>query len=282
MNLFAVNAAEINGSIEIWSWYGSSDLALQASGELKIGAVLSGSSNVVLNSDAQAFARLFPTGQPAEIVLTSTGEAIYGRSGSGVSQIVLQSTADGTRWVLGASSSDIVIESDGDAQVVAPAAADFTIVLSTMLEERVTPAIQGVGVSLVVIDSSLDEKTGRAVRLEASSEIELASRAIGYLRINGPSTLSQIVLEADGSARFGRKIQLDPLEAQIELFARGEVGFRHYVYADGESVIELRAGSLMAGIPPIPTDYIPAPAGRTIIVARDPRELVVARENRSL
>lgn len=282
MNLFPVNAAEVNGSNEVWSWYGSSELAVQAGGEMLIGVPLSGSASIEVNSSVEARAIFYPSFPEAGIALTSTGEALYGRTGSGTSIIEISSTADGTRWVLGESTSDIVFEAEGEAQVVAPAAASFDIIISSTIEERVTPAIMGAGQSLIELRTDLAGAVGRAVRLEASSQIVLASRAIPRLVIDSPPGSSDILLNALGDARFGRKVYLEPSEAVIELFSRGESGRQRYIYGEGGSVIAILAGMLQAGIPPIPAIYVPAPRSRTIIVQRDPRDMIVARENRSI
>ena len=86
---------------------------------------------------------------------------------------------------------------------------------------------------------------------------------------------------ADGEARLGDKIDLEG-EAVLQVFARGELSSLHYEYGEGDAIIVVQAGALQAGIPAIPTEYVPAPSARTIIVQRDPRALLVQREDRSL
>lgn len=284
MNLFAINAAEINGSNEIWSWYGSSEVAIQAQGDGYRGAPLEGVSSIQVTSALEPAAILHPLFQDAAISLSATGEALYGRSGSGTSTILLATELDGTRWVLGESASDIIFEADGDAQVVAPAAATFTLVINSSLEEHVTPAEMGEGSSVIEIVSAGEPWLGGSVFLDPMvASVEVASRAVPYIVISSPAGASQITLGATGEARLGGKVYLEPIEAVIRMFSRcDDSDMRRYVYAEGRSEIALLTAMLQAGIPPIPSVYVPAPRSRTIIVQRDPRDLIVARENRSL
>ncbi|QRE00591.1 hypothetical protein [Pseudomonas phage Itty13] len=284
MNLHPINAAELNGSNEIWSWYGSSTVAVASDAESIRGASLSGDASIQVQTTGEPSVLLTPPFYAANIMLDSDAEAIYGRSGSGASIIQIGSDADGTRWVLGESASDIVFLADGDAQVVAPAAASFDIIFETVIEERVTPGIFGEGASQIIIATGAEGVPGRAVRLEPfGARIELATRAAPHLVINSPAGDSTIALSAVGDARFGRKVYLEPADALIELFSRGDdSAMQRYVYAEGAATIVLLAGALQAGIPPIPTEYVPAPRSRTIIVQRDPRGLIVARETRSI
>lgn len=283
MNAFALNAAAINDSNEVWSWYGASDVAMQSVGEGIRGATLSGASQVVMQSDAVAFAYLMPPASSSSVALSSTAQALYGRAGEGVSQIQIASTGDGTRRVMGESSVEIVFEADGDAQVVPPISGTSNIVLEMELEERVTPALIGEGVSAIVLNTELLSHRGKSVRLEPfEARIEVASIAAPYIIIKSPAAASLIALEGLGEARLGGRIYLDPLEALIEVASRGDSSRLRYIYGEGQSAIELLAGSLLAGIPPIPTVYVPAPRSRTFIVQRDARDMRVARENRSL
>lgn len=283
MNLFAINAAEINGSNVVWSWYGSSEVAIQASGDGYRGAPLSGASNIVVQTSGDPAVRMFPSFQAANIVFSASGDALYGRSGSGTSTIQLSTTLNGTRWVLGESASDIVFEADGDAQVVAPAAATFTLVLASSIEERVTPAVMGIGASVIQIEAYGVGIPGKAVALDPiAAQIEFASRGIPHLVIDSPDGSSEIVFHAQGESRIGGMVRIDPAEAVISLFSRGDSSLRHYVFAEGEARITLMTAMLQAGIPPIPSEYVPAPRARTVIVQRDARDMTVAHENRSL
>lgn len=282
MDLFAVNGAEINGNIEIWSWYGTSDIQLVADGGLMVGAVLSGQANVAVASSCDAMVIYNPITLAADIVLTSTGEALYGRSGSGESDLYISSDADGTRWVMGESASDIVLQAAGEASVVAPAAASFEIVFSLALEERVTPAVPGEGVTNIALSTLLTEYSTPVIHLEGELQLEVASIATPWLRIQSPAGASSLALTSSGDARLGEKIYLEANVAELAIFATGDIGTRHYVRGSGDATIAIQAAALAAGKPPIPTTYMPAPRGRTIIVQRGRRDIVVAKQNRSI
>ncbi|MND20857.1 hypothetical protein D3C76_48050 [compost metagenome] len=280
--MIAFNAADINGSNEIWSWYGSADIELLAAGGLLIGAPLSGSAAVEVSAAGEAFARLRPAGSPADIRVSAGGSALYGRSASADAVLRLASQADGRRWALGQGDASIKLKANGDAQVVSTIAASFSIVVDSTLFERTTPAIKGKGVTTIELHASMVDGAGRASMASGKSTIEVASTASPSLRVAAPAAVAEVKIEASGDARLGGKVYLEAREARIELYARGDIGTCHYVYGEGEAKIAVQAGMLQAGNPAIPNNYVPAPASRTFIVQPDQRDMVVARQNRSI
>lgn len=337
MNLSAINAAELNGSNEVWSWYGS--------------------SSVVAGSSLVPALQLIPGQAPANIVAASSGEAIYGRSGSGVSQILLSADGDGTRRTIGEGAAFISFAADGigalsvfvsgaaqisllsDAEGLRMALGEGASVVS--LASSATGILQlltggesaltfgaegdgtrrtfgegysavdldasGIGVlllrtdgfsdvafvssgdgtrrvigqgeSIIVVSPSLEYRIAQAGWLEAAVAVAVASSGGGHLVIDAPSMIAPLAFGADGEPRLGGRL-LGEGNAILEVYSRGTLGFRHYVYAEGSAAIQIQARTERAGIPPIPNTYIAAPATRSLQVNNEPRLFTVPAERR--
>lgn len=282
MNSAAVNQVAVNDSNEIWSWYGDdANIVMQATGALAIGLSLTGAASIQLQSTATAYMRAIPPFTPAAVTLAAAGEVAYGVTGSGQAQVVLTSTGNGTRRVMGAGITTVEVLTEGDAQVVAPATASFTIEFDLALDERITPAIPGEGVSQIRVTTTIADRRATPIWLESeNTKVEVAT--IGYPRLilKSPAGSAALRLAAIGEARLGERIQLQPMPAELSLYARGELGFRHYVYGEGQCSIAVQSKALSHGRPQIPTDYIPAPAIRLLRVDKDNRRFIVSAERR--
>lgn len=281
MNGEPVNQVAVNDSSEVWSWYGAADIAIQATGALAIGATLSGDSSIQVQSDAIGYLQAMPPFAPASVVIEAVGEVAYGVTGSGLAEVVLTSTGQGTRVVMGLGASNIVFEADGDAQVVEPAAASFVVVVQASIDERVTPGVMGEGSAQIRVTTTAEDHRAVPIWLE-SEDTPVVVATIGYPRlvVQSPAGSAAITLASSCEARLGGRVELQPLPAELSLYTRGELGFRHYVYAEGECSIAVQSMALSHGRPQIPTDYIAAPAIRLLRVAKDDRRFTVPAERR--
>lgn len=281
MNLFALNAAEVNGSIQVWSWYGDAALVVNGAGDIQKGLVAGGDAEIVTAGDLAPRLDVYGTFDSAILDVAAYGDVILGLTVEGNAPVVVQAAGAGTRWVLGSSDLQIVLEAEGDGQVVQPAAASFSIVVSSTLDGMVATTVREDGLGQIVLSGLLNEHVAKRQLIEGEAQVHLASVGSGYLIIEGPAGDAAMQLLADGDARLGDKIDLEG-EAVLQVFARGELSSLHYEYGEGDAIIVVQAGASMAGIPDIPTEYVQAPHARTIIVQRDPRAHLVAREDRSL
>lgn len=281
MNLFAVNAAEVNGSIEVWSWYGDAALSVDAEGELSIGLTMSGDAQVVTAGELEPSLRLIPNLVASQIQVASAGEAIYGRSIEGAASISLSATGDGTRWTFGESAADIVFALTGDATVVQPAAGSFSVVVSSTMDGTVSTVRLIEGSVQIEVRSEFAPRFARPQYLVADTSIVLASIACPHLVIDAPEAEASIQAAAEGDARLGAKLYLDGM-ASFEIAARGEIGSLHYVRGEGDAQVVITASMSQAGKPQLPTDYVEAPRARTFVIPRDTRALSVERENRRI
>ena len=279
MNLFAVNEADVNGSIEVWSWYGDAELAVNCQGELSAGLTIAGDASVVLEGALEPSLRVTPNLDGSQVLLSSECEAIFGRSIEGQASITLSALGEGVRWTFGESNSGIVFELDGEAVVVSPASGNFTISVGTWMDGTVSTVAFGDGFAGIVLSGYLTPRYARPGYLSSDTEVVIASVADPYIVISGPVASAAIAFYADGGARLGEKLCLEG-DAWLDIFARGELGGLHYVWLDGDAVLLFDVNMSQAGIPQTPTDYVPAPAARTITVSREARSMAVAREDR--
>lgn len=281
MNSAVLDLVALNDSNEVWSWYGDASVALQAAGAVITGTTLSGSASVQVSSSASAFIRATPGFAPAQVALAATGSLIYGVTGSGKADLRLTSSANGTRWVMGQSLAQILFQAIGDGQVAGPASASFIIQVASNLVERVTPAIRGEGVSRVVLSTALQAQAAKPIWLEGEpAGVVLASIATPYLSIRSASGAASLQLLADGDSRLGGKLQLEPLPAELSLYTRGELGFRHYVYASGSAEVVIASTAARYGIPTLPSSYVAAPTSRALRVESEQRRFIVPAERR--
>lgn len=281
MNSAVLNLAALDDSNEVWSWYGNSSMAVQASGAIQFGLTLSGSASVQMVAAGGAVLYATPSFTPAGIALTASGVLTYGATGAGQATLKVSSDGDGTRWALGQSASQILFQAAGDAQVVTPIASSFVVVVSTSIDPRVTQAIPGEGASSIVLSASLEPHIAKAGWLASdSTKFELATIATPYLVVDSPAGNAALRLLADGDARFGGKVQLEPMPAELGLFASGELGYQHYVYASGEAQITVESAAARHGIPQIPSNYIAAPGIRMLRVDNEQRRFIVPAERR--
>lgn len=281
MNLFAVNAAEVNGSIEVWSWYGDAALSVSGQGALSIGLTMSGDAQVVAAGHLDPSLRLIPNLAASQVQVASGGEAIFGRSIEGAASISLSASGDGTRWTFGESAAEIVFVLEGDASIVQPASGSFTVVIDSTMDGTVSTVRLIEGGAQVVVQSEFTPSFAKPFYLVADTRIELASIAYPYLVIDAPGAMADLAVDADGDARLGGKLNLEG-EALIELFASGDVGQLHYIRGEGSAQVAITASMSQAGKPQIPTDYVEAPRARTFVIPRDARALSIERENRRI
>ena len=123
MNLFALNAAEVNGSIEVWSWYGNAELTVNGAGEVQLGLTAEGDADIVTSGSLAPRLDIYAPLDAASVNVGASGDLILGLVGGGSAAITVSATGQGTRWVFGESDFQIVVESEGDGQAVAPSAA---------------------------------------------------------------------------------------------------------------------------------------------------------------
>lgn len=259
MSLFAINAAALNDSNEVWSWYGSAEMA--AATEL-----------------APAL-RLVPSLDAAVIQGEIGGEAIYGRAAEGDALIALQADGEGTRWAFGSSDALLEFEVTGDGLVSGAGGGYFPIRFDGAMIPHVAASGMLAGAVTVEVQSSVTSRRAVPIRLEAASAINLAANGAGFLIMDAPGMSAAVGVLAEGAGRLGGKLYGEG-NATIEVYSRGALGLRRYVYAEGSAKIQIQVRTEKAGIPPIPDTYIAAPAIRSLQVKNEPRLFTVPAERR--
>lgn len=312
VNLFALNAAELNGSIEVWSWYGDAALAVNGAGDVQKGLVAGGDAEIVTAGDLAPRLDVYGTFDTSSMAIAAYGDVILGLTVEGGAPVVVQASGTGTRWVLGSSDLQIVLETEGDGQVVQPASASFSIVVSSTLDGMVATTVREDGLGRIMISSLLNEHVAKRQMIEGEAQVHMASVGAGYLIIDSPAGYADVRIFADGDARFGDKISLEG-DAVLQLYARGEVGSLHYVYGAGEAEIGVSFSVTYAAPPPVGfayetegplngfalggyslnggffvvtktvgMEYTPAPRSRIIYVQSEPRAYRVQSESRRI
>ena len=74
MNLFALNAAELNGSIEVWSWYGSAALAVNGAGDVQKGLIAGGDAEIVTAGALAPRLDVYGTFDASNVAMAAYGE----------------------------------------------------------------------------------------------------------------------------------------------------------------------------------------------------------------
>lgn len=260
MQNFAINGGTLNGDPEVWMPDSLASLAIQAAGDGMRGALLEGSSTVELAADCDLLVWVLLEGQ-ASVELAAAGE--------------------GLRWVMIEGQVPIELVASGDVGVVQALSATFVMDFRLSGDITVAQAVKLEGGSALRLAANGSAGKAKTSLLSGVAPLVFAAGGRGALVIDSPPGTAAIKLLAQGAARLGAKVPLEGAAA-ILLYARGSAAQWRYVFAEGTAAIELRAASLQAGIPPIPAEYVEAPASRIIIVPRDARECRVPRENRSI
>lgn len=258
MNLFAINAAALNDSNEVWSWYGSAELVADSALE----------PAVFVRPDLEG-----------TLQVESEAEAIYGRAAEGDALIPLQADGDGTRWTFGSSDALLEFQVTGEGVVSGTGGGYFPIQFISSMIPHVAESVMLEGLAVAELLSSGTSRRAVPVRLEASSVIHCGAKGVGFLIMDAPGMDVALRVLADGSGRLGGKLYGEG-SAILEVYSRGTLGFRHYVYAEGSAAIQIQARTERAGVPPIPDTYIAAPAIRSLQVNNEPRLFTVPAERR--
>jgi hypothetical protein len=279
VNVFAINAAAVNDSNEIWSWYGDAGMALQADGELIAGITGVGDANVVVQSDLMPSVRLLVEGS-ADVALTMAGEALYGRSGSGDMQLAVNAGGEGVRWTFGESDLPVVFQADGDAQVVSQVSASFNIQFEAEMDGRAATVHQGIADLSVVFDTQLDYRVARPIYLEGDAAMVFGIEAMPFMWINSASGAADIAWQAAGDARFGGVLYGEG-SAELEWIATGDALQWHYHYAEGAVDIQITAVAERHGKPALPSEFTAAPLIRAMHLGVERRAFIVPAERRA-
>lgn len=279
MNLFAINAAALNDSNEIWSWYGDAGMALQADGVIAIGLTAIGSGDVVLQSDLLPQLRLIIPGA-ADVVLLADGEALYGRAAVGGSQMALTAAGDGVRWTFGDSDLQAEFQFEGDGLVVPQVSVSFNIQFEAELDGRAATVHQGIADLSVVFNTQLDYRVARPYFLEGNADVVFGIEATPYMVINSVSGGADVALQAEGDARFGGVLYGEG-SAELEWIATGDALQWHYHYAEASVDIQITAVAERHGKPALPGEFVAAPAIRTMHLDAERRAFIVPAERRA-
>lgn len=280
MNDFALNAAAVNGSVEVWIDAVTAAVELQSSGDVYAGLMGQGTASVVTGLTGDAYALVKLSGD-AVVTTSADAVAIIGKSAEGSAQLVLSAAGEGARWVFGVGSNAITWDAEGDGQVVELLSGRFNIALSASLDGAVGVTRRGEGDALVLLEANATFVVSKAHYAEAQAVINLGSAGAGYAIVHSPDAYGQFELSASGDMRLGSKV-LGSGDSVIQLFARGSLGSIHYEYGEGSAAIEFDTVIERFGRPDLPIDYVPAPAARTFMVQKSSRTLTVQRDNRSL
>lgn len=299
MNTFLVNAAALDGSIEVWSDVGDASISttatgdviygrpgigtagvtLQATGVLTKGLVGTGSAGITLSDSLLPMLQLFPSGS-ASLSLAAAGEALYGRAAEGSASLNLAASGFGLRWVMGQSAASIVFTVNGDAQAVPQTSASFAIVWSALLDGRAATVQNGAANLIVEFNGVLQEKVARAHRLVGSASFTVGAAGTAYSIIQSPPGQAATSLKLTLQERLAGQVYAPSGWANLTFATRGDLTARHYVYADCSARIEFAFIDGQHGNPLIPSFYIEAPTLRALQVADDMRRFTVPAERR--
>jgi hypothetical protein len=279
VNVFAINAAALDDSNQIWSWYGGADVAFQADGVVALGLTATGTADVVVQADLVPQLYLFTAGA-ADVVLLLDGEALYGRSATGDAQVVVTADGEGVRWTFGASDLTAVFQVDGDAQVVSPTSASLNIQFDAQLDGRSAAVAQGIADLSVVFDAQLEYRVARPAFLEGEAPLVFGCEAMPYMVLYSASGTADVALQAGGESRLGGRLYGEGA-AELQWIATGEALQWHYQYASADVTIQLTAVAERHGTPAIPSEFIAAPHVRALALNYEPRAFTVPAERRA-
>jgi hypothetical protein len=279
VNAFSLNAASLDGSNQIWSWYGDANIVFQADGDVALGLVASGSADVVLQADLLPRLNVSASGS-ADVVFVLDGDLLYGRTASGDMQLVLTADGDGTRWTFGASDLTAVFQADGDAQVVSQVSSNFNIQFDALLDGRAATVQQGIADFSVVFDAQLDYRVARPAFLEGDAPLVFGMDAMPFMRINSVSGAADIAWQAGVDTRLGGRLYGEG-SADIALIATGYALQWHYLYAEADVQVRFTAVAERHGLPVIPSIFIAAPPVRLLYLGAEHRAFIVPAERRA-
>lgn len=209
----------------------------------------------------------------AQVVVQSSGDIVRGLTGESLAQVEVSSTADFTRRAIGSALFGIEFQADGDFRVVPPASAVFNIrVNSTLDGETKTPKF---GEAWFLIETRAIGYEIKRNTYSPAMPMVIRTNMKGSANVQAVMPLSRgtIELYATGDLKKGAKLYGSGKAVAAELFMRGAINTRHYVYAAGSAQVSIKLTDNGYGIPPIPATFISAPANRTMYSAPDRRTM---------
>lgn len=274
-----MNAAAINDSNEIWSWYGDATMVFQADGAVALGLTASADASVVLLADLSPQLRLITAGT-ADMVVLADAEALYGRAATGDALMQLAADGAGARWTFGASDLNAVFQVDGDAQVVAQVSVSFNIQFDAELDGRAATVQQGMADLSLVLNAQAEYRVAKAIYLEGDAPVLFGIEAMPWLQINSPSGFAEISWQAAGDSRLGGVLYGEG-SADLAWIATGDAGQWHYHFAEGDADLQITVVAERHGLPTLPTTFIAAPPVRSLALGAERRAFTVPAERRA-
>ena len=243
---------------------------LEAAANASISLALTGNTLVQRQADGLA-----------QVVVSSTGDVVRGITSEGLAQVQVDSAGDFVRRAQAGAFFGIEVAVDGDFRVVPPASAVFNIrMYATADLESKTPKY---GDAWFLIET---RAIGYEIKRNTFSPampmvIRTSAKGAGNIQAGIKASRAQIELYATGELDKGRKLYGSGRAKAAELFMRGAIDTRHYVYAAGSAQVSIQLIDNGYGIPPIPATFINAPAERTMYSAPE-RQTMYATRNRSI
>lgn len=297
---------------------GSAAVALANSGDFTRRTFLEGLSAVELYGDCNIFV-VAPVSATFAIQLNSegdlnaaTGQAVEGAAAvvlnsalapsvltklEGTAQAQLAASGDFTRWALGEGAAEVVLSSSlnlaiqaklaGAAEIALNSTGSMAIGLSLIGTSQISLETSGDftrwvmihGLAPIDLEAVLYTHSVKATQLDGLAQVELASIGTLNAQMKCPPGIAMIELASHGTARTGAKLELEG-DSVIEVYSRGSMASWHYVFAEGQAVIQLLAKADKVGVPAFPEHYIVAPANRALRVNEELRRFIVPAERR--
>lgn len=276
MNRYPLNAADLAGNREVFGDNADADLALEASGQVIVGAVLGGSAEMAVNAGGEIIVGAVLGGTTSLLHLEAQGEIIRGIRGEAQSDIVFASALDLYRGLRGEGLSELEIQATGDGVIAPPSSATFTMSFFGSAEGTVaSPVFLDPRAMQMQMDGGLE---GRGVTPKGSPSLfglRVNATGRGSLRQSGSAATATLSLMSEGEARLGRRIYLEAMRAVIALHGRGEALKWRRRYGEGKAVLQITMRENRLGKSTISAEFVAAPLERTFLVPEDSRTFIV-------
>lgn len=258
MNRYPLNAADVAGNREVYGDDALHDVALDASGQVIVGRVLAGAT---------------------QIEFASQGELIRGLRGQSESEIEFEAVGELYRGLLNDGLAEIAFYLDGDGVIAPPASATFTINFNATADATVvSPVYVEPRASQIQTYGDLEGRKTTAKRSSASFPIRFNANGAGNLEARGDGGTASMRVLSEGEARLGRKIYLEAMRAIIKVNGVGESLAWRQRYGEGTAQLRITMQENRYGKATITAEFVAAPSDRSFTVQGDNRLFVVPME----
>lgn len=239
--------------------------------------------SVVVASDFDGEVRKFGAALFGVDVESLNSDMYRGATGIGLAQTVfVGNNSDFTRRALGAAIFDVTATMTGDMKVVPPSSAVFNVeVKGTAEAETKTPILSSAWFLIETrsIGYEIDRNT-----VAPLMRAEVRTNAEGLANIQATfGGKADIDLFSAGTFDKAERVYWQAKAVAAELFASGAIETRHYVYAPAtRAQMSMTFIDIGFGKPPIPVEFVSAPADRSMVSVPDKRTMLSGGRNRSI